>query len=124
MRLDHAQEAQTKVGICVNTQFLKGDNVAARVPELVEQLRVAQRSGFASLLFPRHYLRDLLQMLQIAPLMAYLLPEAKSWPQWCHGGMPGGAGFQVKVLCRLGDGRPDREWGICGDGARSLHYRR
>jgi len=52
-----------KVGICVNTQFLKGDNVAARVPELVEQLRVAQRSGFASLLFPRHYLRDLLQML-------------------------------------------------------------
>jgi hypothetical protein len=63
MRLDHAQEAQTKVGICVNTQFLKGDNVAARVPELVEQLRVAQRSGFVSLLFPRHYLRDLLQML-------------------------------------------------------------
>jgi alkanesulfonate monooxygenase SsuD/methylene tetrahydromethanopterin reductase-like flavin-dependent oxidoreductase (luciferase family) len=66
-----------KVGLFLNTQFPEGDNVAARIPELVEQVRIARQSGFASLLFPHHYLTDPLQMLQIGPLMAYLLPEAK-----------------------------------------------
>lgn len=66
-----------KVGLFINTQFPEGDNIAARVPELVEQVRVARQSGFSSLLFPHHYLTEPLQMLQIAPLMAYLLPEAK-----------------------------------------------
>jgi alkanesulfonate monooxygenase SsuD/methylene tetrahydromethanopterin reductase-like flavin-dependent oxidoreductase (luciferase family) len=72
-----AREAAMKVGLFINPQFPEGDNVAARVPELVEQVRVARQSGFASLLFPHHYLTDPLQMLQIAPLMAYPLPEAK-----------------------------------------------
>ncbi len=66
-----------KVGLFINTQFPEGDNIAARVPELVEQVRVARQSGFKSVLFPHHYLTEPLQMLQIAPLMAYLLPEAK-----------------------------------------------
>jgi len=66
-----------KVGLFINTQFHAGDNIAARVPELVEQVRVARQSGFKSVLFPHHYLTDPLQMLQITPLMAYLLAEAK-----------------------------------------------
>jgi alkanesulfonate monooxygenase SsuD/methylene tetrahydromethanopterin reductase-like flavin-dependent oxidoreductase (luciferase family) len=66
-----------KVGMFINTQFPEGDNVAARVPELVEQVRLARHCGFSSLLFPHHYLTDPLQMFQIAPLMAYLMPEAK-----------------------------------------------
>jgi alkanesulfonate monooxygenase SsuD/methylene tetrahydromethanopterin reductase-like flavin-dependent oxidoreductase (luciferase family) len=66
-----------KIGMFINTQFPEGDNVAARVPELVEQVRVARQSGFRSLLFPHHYLTAPLQMLQIAPLMAYLLREAE-----------------------------------------------
>jgi alkanesulfonate monooxygenase SsuD/methylene tetrahydromethanopterin reductase-like flavin-dependent oxidoreductase (luciferase family) len=66
-----------KVGMFINTQFPEGDSVAARVPELVEQVRVARESGFRSLLFPHHYLTAPLQMLQIAPLMAYLLREAE-----------------------------------------------
>jgi alkanesulfonate monooxygenase SsuD/methylene tetrahydromethanopterin reductase-like flavin-dependent oxidoreductase (luciferase family) len=66
-----------KVGLFINTQFPPGDNIAARVPELVEQVRVARQSGFRSVLFPHHYLTDPLQMLQITPLMAYLLPETK-----------------------------------------------
>ena len=41
-----------KVGLFINTQFPEGDNIAARVPELVEQVRVARQSGFASVLFP------------------------------------------------------------------------
>lgn len=66
-----------KIGMFINTQFPEGDNVAARVPELVEQVRVARQSGFKSLLFPHHYLTAPLQMLQIAPMMAYLLREAE-----------------------------------------------
>ena len=66
-----------KIGMFINTQFPEGDNVAARVPELVEQVRVARKSGFKSLLFPHHYLTAPLQMLQIAPMMAYLLREAE-----------------------------------------------
>ena len=66
-----------KVGMFINTQFPEGDNVAARIPELVEQVRLARDSGFASLLFPHHYLTAPLQMLQITPLMGYLLREAQ-----------------------------------------------
>ncbi len=66
-----------KVGMFVNTQYPAGDNVAARIPEMVEQVRVARDAGFASLFFPHHYLTAPLQMLQIGPIMAYLLPEAK-----------------------------------------------
>ncbi|MBS0559251.1 MAG: LLM class flavin-dependent oxidoreductase [Proteobacteria bacterium] len=66
-----------KVGMFINTQFPEGDPVAARIPELVEQVRAAREAGFASLLFPHHYLTAPLQMLQIAPMMAYLLPEAR-----------------------------------------------
>src|ERR1700749_4905194 len=66
-----------KVGMFINTQFPEGDNVAARIPELVEQVRLARDCGFASLLFPHHYLTAPLQMLQIAPMMAYLAREAQ-----------------------------------------------
>ena len=66
-----------KIGMFINTQFPEGDSLAARVPELVEQVRVARECGFKSLLFPHHYLTAPLQMLQITPLMAYLLREAQ-----------------------------------------------
>lgn len=45
-----------KIGMFVNTQFPEGDSVAARIPEVVEQVRVARQSGFVSVLFPHHYL--------------------------------------------------------------------
>jgi len=66
-----------KVGLFLNTQFLPGDRVGSRVPELVEQVRLAREVGFASLWFPHHYLTGPLQMLQITPMMAYLVPHAK-----------------------------------------------
>jgi len=66
-----------KVGMFINKQFPEGEDVAARIPELIEQVRLARESGFASLLFPHHYLTAPLQMLQITPLMGYLLREAQ-----------------------------------------------
>ena len=66
-----------KVGLFMNTQFPAGDRVGARVPELVEQVRLARQMGFSSVLFGHHYLTEPLQMLQITPMMAYLLSAAK-----------------------------------------------
>ncbi len=64
-----------KVGMFVNTQFPEGDSLAARLPELVEQVRMARRSGFASVWFPDHYLIGPVLMPQPVPLMAWLLRE-------------------------------------------------
>ena len=66
-----------KVGLFLNTQFPEGDSLAARLPELVEQVRLARGSGFASLWFPDHYLIGPVQMPQPMPLMAWLLREAE-----------------------------------------------
>ncbi len=66
-----------KVGMFVNTQYPEGTNVAAEIPDMVAQVRAAREAGFASLTFPHHYLTSPLQMLQIGPVMAYLLPEAR-----------------------------------------------
>ena len=43
-----------KIGMFINTQFPDGESVAARVPELVEQVRVAREVGLSWLLFPHH----------------------------------------------------------------------
>lgn len=66
-----------KVGLFLNTQFVEGDSLPARLPELVEQVRLARASGFASLWFPDHYLIGPVQMPQPVPLMAWLLREAE-----------------------------------------------
>ena len=66
-----------KVGLFINTQFPEGFNVRDRVPEMVEQVRVARDAGFASLWFPHHWLTHPLQMLQITPLMGYLAAHAE-----------------------------------------------
>ncbi len=66
-----------KIGLFLNTQFQPGENVAARIPDLVAQVRAARQSGFTSIWFPHHYLTAPLQMLQLTPVMSYLLPEAR-----------------------------------------------
>lgn len=66
-----------KVGLFVNTQFPEGVELAARVPEMVAQLRAAREAGFASLWFPHHWLTQPMQMLQITPVMAYLAAYAE-----------------------------------------------
>jgi alkanesulfonate monooxygenase SsuD/methylene tetrahydromethanopterin reductase-like flavin-dependent oxidoreductase (luciferase family) len=66
-----------KVGLFVNTQFPEGDNVANRIPEIVEQVRVARDAGFSSLWLPHHWLTYPMQMLQITPMMGYLAAHAQ-----------------------------------------------
>src|SRR5436190_21856031 len=66
-----------KVGLFVNTQFPEGFDLAARVPEMVAQVRAAREAGFASLWLPHHWLTQPMQMLQITPVMGYLAAYAE-----------------------------------------------
>jgi alkanesulfonate monooxygenase SsuD/methylene tetrahydromethanopterin reductase-like flavin-dependent oxidoreductase (luciferase family) len=65
-----------KLGLFVNTQFPEGVELAARVPEMVEQVRAAREAGFASVWLPHHWLTHPLQMLQVGPVMGYLAAHA------------------------------------------------
>lgn len=73
-----------KLGLFLNTQFPAGDDLAARLPELAEQVRTARQSGFASLWFPDHYLIGPVQMPQPIPLLAWLLREAEGMTVGCN----------------------------------------
>ena len=66
-----------KVGLFINTQFPEGDNVGARVPEMLAQVRAARDAGFASLWLPHHWLTHPMQMLQLAPVMGFIAAHAE-----------------------------------------------
>jgi len=64
-----------KVGFFLNTQFKEGESLHAHLPAMVEQVRAARDSGFASVWFPDHYIIGPIRMPQPVPLMAYLLRD-------------------------------------------------
>jgi alkanesulfonate monooxygenase SsuD/methylene tetrahydromethanopterin reductase-like flavin-dependent oxidoreductase (luciferase family) len=66
-----------KLGLFVNTQFPAGVDLAARVPELVAQVRAAREAGFGALWLPHHWLTHPMQMLQLGPVMGYLAAHAE-----------------------------------------------
>ena len=66
-----------KLGLYISTPFTPGTNVAAALPDLVEQVRTARRSGFASLWAPHHYATQPVQMLAPIPMLSYLAREAE-----------------------------------------------
>jgi alkanesulfonate monooxygenase SsuD/methylene tetrahydromethanopterin reductase-like flavin-dependent oxidoreductase (luciferase family) len=66
-----------KVGLYLSTQFTEGTDVAAALPALVEQVRAARASGFASLWVPHHYATHPVQMLAPIPMLSYLAPAAE-----------------------------------------------
>jgi alkanesulfonate monooxygenase SsuD/methylene tetrahydromethanopterin reductase-like flavin-dependent oxidoreductase (luciferase family) len=65
-----------KVGLYIGTQFPPGTDVAAALKDMSEQVRLAQRSGFASLWVPHHYLTHPMQMLAPIPMLSYLQRDA------------------------------------------------
>ncbi len=66
-----------KLGLFINTQFPEGTPLAARLPEMQEQVRAARDAGFSSLWFPDHYLTGPLQMPQPSLMAAWLAREAE-----------------------------------------------
>ena len=66
-----------KVGLYLTTQFTPETNVLNARSEMIEQVRLARKSGFASLWVPHHYLTQPMQMLAPIPMLAYLAREAE-----------------------------------------------
>ena len=66
-----------KVGLYLTTQYTPGTDVLTALSEMLEQVRLARRSGFSSLWVPHHYLTQPMQMLAPIPMLAYLAREAE-----------------------------------------------
>ena len=65
-------------GIMMRGQFPKGDNVAERFSELVEQARLLEKWGYDSITKGVHYSSHPLQDLQQVPFLARISAEAPS----------------------------------------------
>lgn len=65
-----------KFGLILNTQFVAGEDPAAKVRDLVEQVRAARDNGFDSIAVSHHYLLTPFQMLQPLPLLGRLAAES------------------------------------------------
>jgi len=67
-----------KIGLFMTPQWQPGADLGQGFRHLVEQARAAREAGFASLLVGQHMLTGPdMQMLQVVPLMARLLPEVE-----------------------------------------------
>jgi len=65
-----------KVGLFVANQFPADEDVAARLPLIIEQVRTARDAGYASLWMGQHYLTAPMQMIQTMPLLTRLIPQS------------------------------------------------
>ena len=66
-----------KIGIFINTQFQPGIPLGPEVSNLLTQVVTARDSGLDSIWFGQHLVTGPLQMFQILPLLARIIPEAK-----------------------------------------------
>ena len=66
-----------EIGLFLNTQFRAGEELGSRIAEMAMQVRTARDAGFASVLFPHHYLTAPLQMFQITPLLLICCAKPK-----------------------------------------------
>lgn len=69
--------SKLKVGLYATTQFTPDTDLAHAKSDLVEQVRLARKSGFSSLWLPHHYLTQPMKMLATTPMLAYLAREAE-----------------------------------------------
>ena len=65
-------------GIMMRGQFPKGDDVAARFGEMLEQARLAEKWGYHSITKGAHYSTHPLQDLQQIPFLCRVAAEAPS----------------------------------------------
>lgn len=66
-----------KVGLYLTTQFTPETDMTVALREMGEQVRLARRSGFASLWVPSHYLTHPMQMMAHIPTLAYFARDAE-----------------------------------------------
>src|SRR6266542_4316420 len=68
--------AKVKFGLIIRGQFSQADDMTVRFQELLEQVRLANDLGFASLTMGMHYSTAPLQSLQQLPFLARAMAEA------------------------------------------------
>src|SRR5438874_9590599 len=68
--------AKVEFGLIIRGQFSRGDDMAVRFRELLEQARLANDLGFASLTMGMHYSMAPLQAFQQLPFLARAMAEA------------------------------------------------
>src|SRR6266545_1944563 len=67
--------AEVQFGLILRAQFPQKDDMQARFQELLEQVRLADRLGYASLTTGMHYASAPLQLLQQLPFLARAMAE-------------------------------------------------
>ncbi len=67
--------SEIEYGLFVRGQYRAGDDMAKRFEEVLAQVRLADRLGFADLLTGMHYAAAPLQQYQLIPLLARLMAE-------------------------------------------------
>ena len=68
--------AEMQFGLMMRAQFPQGDDMQARFRELVEQARLADRLGYASLTKGMHYSAAPWQDFQQFPFLCRIMAEA------------------------------------------------
>lgn len=65
-----------KLGLILNSQFLPGEDPAARTGEIIEQVRACRDAGFDAVYAVQHFLSRPFQALQLWPLLGRIAAEA------------------------------------------------
>ena len=68
--------AEIQFGLMMRAQFPRGDDMSQRFAELVEQARLANRLGYASITKGMHYSAAPWQDLQQFPFLSRIMAEA------------------------------------------------
>ena len=77
-----------RIGLFLTPQYPRGANLSRATTDVLEQVRAARANGFSSVLVGQHMVTGPdMQMLQLVPLMARLIPETE--------GMQIGAGVML-----------------------------
>ena len=61
----------------INSQFQPNTSLEPEIGNLLSQVATAQKSGLSSIWFGQHIATGPLQMFQMLPLLARIIPEAK-----------------------------------------------
>ena len=65
-----------KLGLFVNSQYVRGESMAQKIQDSVEQVRAAREAGFSLIAGGQHFMAAPFQMSSLFPLLARLAAEA------------------------------------------------
>ena len=73
--VENSKNCAMKIGIFLSTQFVPGAPLESEIDNLLFQVKTAQESGLSSIWIGQHTVTGPLQMFQMLPLLARIVPE-------------------------------------------------